>query len=200
MKGKAKRIGGVAMLALVLVGGSAVSATAQMQYVQSRPVRGSYAWHSDNWYYQQQGGRWVRTGYRRVFPNPANPHVYDIYASGQFLKRVDTSQPGWVKELPAANLAASSVVSWTARQVNTTATEANTWFLIKASNQWTTVARLRAAQSQAQAPAAGGVQTGNFMNTLGGVTGPVITIVNPSGVNVTAEATKLGGYNYGPIR
>ena len=224
MEDSKKRIG-VVVMALGLLGGSASSATAQMQYVQSRPVQGSYAWHQDGWYYRQQGGQWLRTNYRRVFPNPANPHVYDVYDNGRFLKRIDTSQPGWVKELPAANLAASSAVSWTARPVNIAVTEANTWLLLKATNRWTTAARMRAARAPFQVPAGGGVQTGLYSGTLGGVSGavitqgnggaptgglyssvlggvpgPVITHENSSGINVTAEASKLGGYTYGPIR
>ena len=199
MKGRQKRIG-VVVLTLGLLGGSAGSAAAQMQYVQSRPVQGSYAWHQDGWYYRQQGGQWLRTNYRRVFPNPSNPHVYDVYDNGRFLKRVDASQPGWVKELPAANLAASSAVSWTARPVNTAVTEANTWFLVKATNQWTTVPRMRAAAGQSQTPASSGVRTGLFASELGGVSAPVITILNPSGINMTAEASKLGGYSQAPIR
>ena len=56
-------------------------------------AEGTYQWGQDNWYYVVQRGRWVRTIYYRRFPARNNPYVYDLFANGQFVRRVDSTPP-----------------------------------------------------------------------------------------------------------
>lgn len=183
------RLGIVALLVSVSAVARAEAQNAP-QYVQSRPVEGSHAWDSDGSCYVFAGNRWVRDGYFRSFPVPSNRHLYDLFSHGQFLKRVDTSLPGWTQELPAAHLAASSLISWVRYRVNTTPTEANVQALLKSTNQWVSLAQLRAASAHTQ-PALGG---GNPAGIVGGTTAPGAgRVVNPPAIPAGNPAGIVGG-------
>ena len=78
------------VLALTLAG-LAIPATAQAQYGQQRVAEGSHVWGNDDWCYVVRGGRLVRTSYFRVFPDPTNRRVFNIYQNGRFLRRVGAS-------------------------------------------------------------------------------------------------------------
>ena len=78
----------------VTAAGLAVPASAQAQYGQQRLAEGSHFWGNDDWCYVIQGGRPVRSSHYRVFPDPRNRSVYDIYENGQFSKRVGAPVQG----------------------------------------------------------------------------------------------------------
>lgn len=180
--------------------GLATPASVQAQYApQQRAAEGSHVWGQDGWCYVVQAGRYVRMNYFRSFPDRSNPKVFDLFVNGQFQKRVDVSQPGWIMELTAAYAAANSTLSWYMYPVNQTPTEANTFFKVKATGQWVNLAQLRAAaaaqqQQRAIANNPGGYlggygstlpSPGNPAGTLGGL-GSALPSANP--------ASQVGGY------
>lgn len=86
-----RRIVSLCFVLSVAAGGLANPAPAQAQNGQQRAAEGSHVWAEDGWLYVIQGGRMVRTGYFRVFPDPTNRTVFNIYQNGQFLRRVVAS-------------------------------------------------------------------------------------------------------------
>ena len=73
------------------------------------PVEGSHAWGRDGWCYVMRSGQWVRDSYFRSFPFQNNPTgVRPLLQPSDV--RVDASQPGWTKELTAANAALSPLL------------------------------------------------------------------------------------------
>ena len=78
----------------VTAAGLAVPAPAQAQYGQQRLAEGSHFWAEDGWCYVIQGGRPVRSSHYRVFPDPRNRTIYDIYEDGRFSRRVGAPAQG----------------------------------------------------------------------------------------------------------
>jgi hypothetical protein len=140
-------------------------------------AEGSHVWGSDGWCYVLQQGRWVRMNYFRQFVYQNNDKVFDLYQNGQLLKRVDVSTPGWIKELTPAYSAPSSAVGWYMYPANQTPNEANLFFLVKATNQWVSLAQLKAGVSAAPPAAA----TGNPASILGGP-GSALPSNNPAAI------------------
>jgi hypothetical protein len=135
--------------------------------IYARQVEGAQAWGQDGWSYQYLRGHWVRTALFRSFPVPKNANIYDLFHNGQFLKRVDVGEPGWTKEIPAAHFATTSALSWVAYRTNVPVNESNLFFVVKATNQWTTLPLIKAAAAASKG-AQGPRVTGNTAGTLGG--------------------------------
>ena len=147
-------------------------------HAESGQTEGSHAWGRDGWCYVVTGGRWVRDAYFRNFPDRNNGMVYDLYYNGQYLKRVDVSEPGWTKELLPANTAPSSAITWYKFPKNATPTEANSYFYVTVFRQWMTLAQVKAAVAQVNrqgAPMIGdGINNqGRILGGYGGSTGVV---------------------------
>ena len=156
------------------------------------PVEGSHAWGRDGWCYVLRSGQWVRDSYFRSFPFQNTPTVYDLYYNRQYVKRVDVSQPGWTKELTAANAAPSSAVSWYMYQNNTNLTEANVYYFVKAFNRWLTLPQVKATIAQLNRQSAPSVGNGvdNQAVVLGGYGGY-------TGAGSENSASVLGGVSSG---
>ena len=127
---------------------AAVPAAAQVQQVASRPAEGSHAWGSDGWCYVVQGGRWYRTGFYRSFPMANNPHVFDLYENGRFSKRVNVGDPRYYQEMPAANFAATSYVSWVRHPARGQVTAATVEVFVKNWGRWVTLQQVQALTAQ----------------------------------------------------
>ena len=108
-----------------------------------------------------------------VLSDSEHPLVYDLFYNGQFVKRVDVSEPGWTKELTPAYAAPSSTVSWYKFQNNVARTEANVYFYVKAFNRWMTLPQVKAtvAQLNRQSAPRVGNGTDNQAAVLGGYGG-----------------------------
>ena len=97
----------LALYASLLI--TALSSDVHAGVSSNGPVEGSHAWGRDGWCYGTRSGQWVRDSYFRSFPFQNNPNggpTCDY--NRQYVKRVDVSQPGWTKELTAANAAPST--------------------------------------------------------------------------------------------
>lgn len=84
----------VGLLTITVMGPAASSALAQGGYGLTWQTGAQETWSDDGWHYVLRGGRWVRTGLARAFPNPANRNLFDLYENGRFTKRVDLSHRG----------------------------------------------------------------------------------------------------------
>ena len=109
----------------VAVGGLAIPTPAQAQYGQHQAAEGSHVWGQDGWCYVVQRGRLVRTSYQRVFPNPMNRTVFDIYQNGQFVRRVGApSRPASASRQANAEVQLQSLVNQLNQQVAVARTQA----------------------------------------------------------------------------
>jgi hypothetical protein len=176
-----------AALAIGIGLGSSVSAQRYPQRVQSAPAAvGSYAWQNDGWCYVFDGRQWQRTEWRRTYPDGRNPHIYDLYQGRSWVKRVDTSRPGWIGELWPSKPAPGS---WLLYPTNTQLTAANVFVLVH-QRQWVTLAQLQAmASGRANLPITGDGISGYQGGVVGGYgSSPTVT-----GGDRTLYAAVLGG-------
>jgi hypothetical protein len=163
-----RRVAGLAGAALAIGIGLAAPVAAQHspQRVQSAPAAaGSHAFHSDGWCYVFDGRQWQRTEWRRTYPDGRNPHLYDLHQGQVWVKRIDTSRPGWIAELSPSMRAPAS---WLMYPVNTRLTAENVFVLLH-QRQWVTLAQLQAlASGRANLPITGDGISGLQAGVLGG--------------------------------
>lgn len=91
MTGTVRRILSACFVLSVGLAGLAIPASAQAQYGHQRVAEGSHVWGDDGWCYVMQRGRLLRTAYFRVFPDPRNRAVFNLYENGRFVRQVVAS-------------------------------------------------------------------------------------------------------------
>jgi hypothetical protein len=181
------------VLTVVLAGSAlsaAVPAAAQVQQTAVRAAEGTHTWARDGWCYVLRGGQWYRTGYYRSFPVANNPNVFDLFENGQFTKRVDLSDPRYYQEMPAANFASTSYVSWLRHPRNAPATAATVEAYVKAWGRWVTLPQIQALSAQSTQPPYNPNNPTIAASVIGGTQSPVVgsgALMNPNTAATLAQ-------------
>lgn len=140
-------------LAVLLLFFFAVPGFAQVPGSAARPAAVKQVWAEDNWLWIDLGAGWQRTNTYRAFPDRRDPNTFDLFENGHFTKRVHVGVRGWHLEMPAANFAPTSHISWMAYPTSGAVTPATLHVFVNAWGRWTTLAEVQALSGRSGAPA-----------------------------------------------
>src|SRR5688572_16126995 len=109
----------------------------------SQPAEGSHVWRDDGWCYVARAGQWQRTVFFRHFPERGNPYLFDLYENGRFTKRVNTSDARYRMEMPAANFAPTSQISWVRYPATLPVTASSLEIFVTSWGRWTSLEEIQ---------------------------------------------------------